>query len=231
MPKLTPAIKAAKVLAQIFGGWWTIMSGAISIPLGAIALFTHGSPRLCFVILAFVGLWGVVIGIARKNYLLLERLKPKFQIACNKNILGCSLYTVGQTSRFFRLQVKGEGENEILGCVGHLTEIIKGGSLKFDHESWDLPFAPSNVPDALSKTIFPDTPCYLDVLRIDADNRVLIATPGGYFPKDTNGNYLFNDAGEYILKVSVSGRQVTTVETKLQFSWTGNYKTSSLEAV
>jgi hypothetical protein len=230
MSKWTPAINAAKILAQIFGGWWTVMSGAISIPLGALALFTHGSPRLWFGVLAFVGLWGVVIGIARKNYLLLEQRKPKFKIACSSDISACSVYTAGQTHRFFRLQVRGEGTNEILGCVGHLTAISKG-SLIFDHESWDLPFAPSTAPDAFSKTFFPNNPYHLDVLMIDAHaNKICIATQGGYFPKDKNGDYLFKDAGEYILTVSVSGQQVTTAEIKLKFTWTGNCKTSALEA-
>jgi transposase-like protein len=57
---MSKIIKIAKLLAQICGGWWSLMSGAISIPFAFLAIFvdmSHPHPKETFAILAFVALW------------------------------------------------------------------------------------------------------------------------------------------------------------------------------
>jgi len=53
------------------------MSGAISIPFAFGAFFSNGHQKRNFAGLAFVALWVFAIGVARKNYQILEVQKPK----------------------------------------------------------------------------------------------------------------------------------------------------------
>ncbi|HXR05354.1 MAG TPA: hypothetical protein VN836_11675 [Verrucomicrobiae bacterium] len=69
MPKTGKILTAAKFLAEICGGWWSLMSGAISIPLTFLALILPGAqPKELFVALAFIALWVFAIRAAWKNY-------------------------------------------------------------------------------------------------------------------------------------------------------------------
>ena len=69
-------LKVVKLLAEVCGGWWGIMSGAISIPFAFLALFWgEEKQKLVFAILAFFSLWVFAIRIARRNYQLLDKLK------------------------------------------------------------------------------------------------------------------------------------------------------------
>src|SRR5207247_2092408 len=56
-----------KVIAEVCGGWWAAMSGAVSVPLALLALFCEGSPRLYFAVLAYVGMWVFAIGVIKKS--------------------------------------------------------------------------------------------------------------------------------------------------------------------
>jgi len=61
-------IKAAGLVVSICGGWWSIMSGAISIPCAVLAFAIGGSAGRWFVVLAFLALWVCVFSIAHKSY-------------------------------------------------------------------------------------------------------------------------------------------------------------------
>jgi hypothetical protein len=73
--------KAAKLFAQICGGWWSVMSGAASVPFTVLALYLNGAhaKELCG-ILAITGLWIMVFKIAWKNYQLLRDGLPCLEI-------------------------------------------------------------------------------------------------------------------------------------------------------
>jgi hypothetical protein len=66
-----------RVLAQIVGGWWSLMSGAISIPFGFVALLTQGRERLLFAVLAYSSLWVVAIRATWANHQILVVQKPR----------------------------------------------------------------------------------------------------------------------------------------------------------
>jgi hypothetical protein len=56
-----------KVTASSVGGWWSLMSGALSIPFAFIALFSNGKPQIAFfAILAYCALWVMVFRMAMK---------------------------------------------------------------------------------------------------------------------------------------------------------------------
>jgi hypothetical protein len=69
-------VQFVKLLVEVCGGWWSAMSGAISIPLAFVALLTNWHPKLYFAVLAFVGLFYTTIRLAWKNYQLLAIEKP-----------------------------------------------------------------------------------------------------------------------------------------------------------
>jgi hypothetical protein len=64
--------KWGAIAASVCGGWWSAMSGAVSIPLAFLALFFQGQPQIWFAVLAFVGVWVFVIGVIRKHHALVQ---------------------------------------------------------------------------------------------------------------------------------------------------------------
>ena len=52
------------------------MSGAVSIPFAFFAITFGGNAGFWFAVLAYVSLWVLVIGLARKNYQILFVQKP-----------------------------------------------------------------------------------------------------------------------------------------------------------
>lgn len=57
-----------KLLVSTCGGWWSIMSGALSIPFAFVALFVQGRERTIFAVLGFCALWIFALRLAWKNY-------------------------------------------------------------------------------------------------------------------------------------------------------------------
>ena len=66
-----------KLSVEVCGGWWSAMSGTISIPFAFVALFTEGHPRKYFTFLAFGALLYFAIRVAWKNYQVLVIQKPE----------------------------------------------------------------------------------------------------------------------------------------------------------
>ena len=65
-------IKIAKLLVQICGGWLSLMSGAVSIPIAVLAIWCGGTGGFWLAVLAFVALWIIVIRTAWSNYQMIE---------------------------------------------------------------------------------------------------------------------------------------------------------------
>jgi hypothetical protein len=75
--KIGKILNFARLLASICGGWWSLMSGAISIPFTFMALLTNGHPKKYFALLAFVALWVIVVRTTWKNYQILSIQRPE----------------------------------------------------------------------------------------------------------------------------------------------------------
>jgi hypothetical protein len=61
-----------RISVSIVGGWWSLMSGAVSIPFAFLAIVLGGKTGFWFAVLAFVALWVFAIRTAWRNYQLTE---------------------------------------------------------------------------------------------------------------------------------------------------------------
>jgi len=57
----------AEILVPIVGGWWSLMSGAISIPFAFLALIFGGKPAVWFALLAVAASWAMIVRMAYAN--------------------------------------------------------------------------------------------------------------------------------------------------------------------
>lgn len=163
---------------------------------------------------------------------LIEKQKPKFKLSCRKDINGCAIENPDGSMKFFRLQVETDCVNGIKECKGHLIKIEKDGVTVYDHDAIELPFARAHEPDCLAKTISPNVPYFLDVLvTYNPVHVVNFATKGHSPATNEKREYIFANKGEYILTVSVSGKDVPTVSAKLKFVWKGQWFTATIEKI
>ncbi len=58
----------AATIFSIVGGWFSLMSGCISIPLAILALFLGGTAKFWFALLAITSLWALIISMVKKTY-------------------------------------------------------------------------------------------------------------------------------------------------------------------
>jgi hypothetical protein len=215
---------------SICGGWWAVMSGAVSVALAFLALTSEGSPKSFYAILAFLALWACMVQMGMANYAMLEKQRPKFKILCGAGIPGCVVDRPGNNTRYLRLLVKTDCITTVHKCRGYLSKIEKGRLVLFDDDRRDLPFAPSDAADSLEKTIFPNTPYHLDILAIAGGN-VYICVKGGMPALSAGGKPVFQECGEYLLTVGVCGENVSTQFAKLKFSVKDNWTENTLEMV
>src|SRR5579862_3963535 len=71
---MSTIIKWARVAAEACGGWFSIMSGALSVPFAFLALF-WASPRFYFAAVAYLAMGASAIGAVRRIHLLVDSHK------------------------------------------------------------------------------------------------------------------------------------------------------------
>src|ERR1700679_2476661 len=134
------------------------MGCSTSIPFAYFALFSDGThAKWWFALLSLAALWICTIRMAYQNY-------PKLKLSCNKNINACAVPNAGNSMKYFRMVVETGCVNGVENCKGHLIKVEKNGIVVYDHDPRELPFAPAERDDCLSKTISPNVPEHLDVL-------------------------------------------------------------------
>lgn len=115
MFKSETIFNASKILVSICGGWWSLMSGAVSIPFAFIALLSHGHEKRYFALLAFCALWVLAIRTAWKNYqianpkekgkpLEIEALPPKMLSATD--LYACEIRVHNENQSVDRVNLK-----------------------------------------------------------------------------------------------------------------------------
>ena len=163
-----------------------------------------------------------------------EYIRPKLDLACDKTVPGCVVDTKfgnsGTQVNYFRIKVTSESMKPLTKCTGFITSISKGGTVIMGHESVQLTFAPAHDPDALSKTLYARVPTFLDILAITEPGMVVICTKGFTIPFSIGGG-VFNTHGVYIIRVTISGRRMSSVTASLKFDWTGDWKHSDLSLI
>src|SRR5581483_4700365 len=72
-----------KLLATICGGWFGFMSGGISIPLTFALLFWHPTQAVALAVLAFLGLFVLIVSMGIQNHKLIEAQGRQFKTTLN----------------------------------------------------------------------------------------------------------------------------------------------------
>lgn len=128
---------------------------------------------------------------------------------------------------YYRIKVETDGVSQVPKCRGRLLSIKRDNEFVFSGEPTDLPFAPSERPDAIDKTVHDKAPEYLDFLAITNSNEVFITTYAHEGSSSVDWANLFREAGEYTLNIAIASVGPSrTVELKLD--WTGNEQTSNV---
>jgi hypothetical protein len=204
-------------------------------------------------------LWCVIRApykIYKELFLEIENLKeflaPKFKLSCSKDIEGCAIPKQAHAIRYFRVLVETECTKGIEHCSGNLEKITKDGQVIYEGDATVLPFAKSEDSDSTSKMILAGRNYWLDVLAVriyhmdvtdyelykvnpnlvkNHFDTVAIATKPHSPAHGVNHGYIFGSTGEYILFISVSGRDVPPARIQLKFTWTGKGNESTIEKV
>lgn len=122
---------------------------------------------------------------------------------------------------YYRIKIDAIGGN-FTGCRGRILSIARGGSPVFSGEIATLPFAQAENPDAISKTIQPGAPEYLDLLAITNENKVTLALHKFTGSNSIDWNSMFAYAGDYIFEIVVLSTDPAPLPIKLLFRWTLN---------
>jgi hypothetical protein len=131
---------------------------------------------------------------------------------------------------WYRLRVDASGSEPITNCSGRLLSVKRGEAELLLGETPKFPFAPHEEPDALSKTIYPGVPVYLDLLSANAKHGIAPAFRGALSPA-VKWNELFRYAGDYALRIGIVSANSPTATIDIKFKWTLDPATSSFTAM
>lgn len=134
------------VLLEIVGGWWSLMSGAASIPFAFLALFLPQEyGKVIFAGLAFCSLWILIIRMGWKNFQLMEEIE--MQILTTPRPLEIKALPAHRIHQhWFNVEVEIRNVNKTingarvrlikieppLGTIGGLGEINNIDGIEFD---------------------------------------------------------------------------------------------------
>lgn len=108
-----------QIIGSAVGGWWSLMSGAISIPFAFIALISGGKPGIWFAILAYATLWVLVIRMAYANHQRTDK-------ASTKKILGIYFKAIDDKIELLKIYRRAGGRENYENAANML---IEGGEL------------------------------------------------------------------------------------------------------
>lgn len=248
MPSNPNTLSEIKEFGQsILADWLARVSGGFSVPFTIIATYSNSSyGKVIFGILALFALLFAAFRIWRNERISLanikseklaieEGLKPKLALSFDATNQACVTFVPNSSSclaRAFRLKVESRSNIRITGCSGKLISICGPfGNYLFDHQYIQLTFTHSEHPDTVSKTIDKNAPIYLDILATWNGNSVKLCAYKDHFPNGFKWSSMFNDKGEYKLRIQVAGDLGPPVECLLKFIWTGDWKTATMEMV
>jgi len=223
--------KAAKLLAEICGGWWGLMSSVPSIPLYFAGLyFFHGTEKVWFWTGAFVCLWILVIRMGWKNYRLMEATKSPSNPDLEIEPVPSDSAPAKRHPFHIRIQNKNPSRNaddlkvEVVSFTDALSEQFQSVAKRYFHPSHfdrvaELKSATGrstiNPRDGLEFTVFYFEPS----MKIQGQPRSVVAT---FDLKDTktkeNAAHFYEDR-EYriVFAASARGEGMSRVEREFKF--------------
>jgi hypothetical protein len=165
---------------------------------------------------------------------LTDQLTPKLKHSFSMDDPACVCREIQMTKpgggrllvTYFRVKVEVVGVAMVAGCSGNLTSAIKDGIDRLRGESPSLPFSPLDGEDALSKTIKPKVPAYLDLLAVHPEKGVILLFKGQRNPT-VSWSKLFREEGDYALHIVINAENSAPYEFDMTFRWTLNPATST----
>ena len=166
-----------------------------------------------------------------------NKLKPVFslQFVSNSLINRTPVPTLATLMAWaFRLEVKSECKRRITGLSGKLLCIQQPTGKTTEHQYLPLTFTKS----VTSKDIDPGASVYLDIVNVLSPlfakqhslRAVEIPTSEG-LPNGVDWENLFNEHGDYLFRVQVTGNEGPTVSCYLKFTWDGIWTNAKMEMI
>ena len=231
-------------LGLVWGEWSSRVTGSISAVLVLLGLFlsiaSEVGPNVPASPFLQLGTWVLAIacgGIAAytvwaKEYArrvaLENRLRPRIKLRYDPTIASCraipTLFGIApnQTKGVaFRIQVENVGEETIYGAEARLVEVHQIGQ-----PSELGPMLMVWVGDTPSVDLIKGVPTFAGLINILETNRWIVASAQGWSNAHVN---MFDQPGEYIFRIVVSGRNVSPAEYAVKLTLTGNWQTAKME--
>ncbi len=118
---------------------------------------------------------------------------------------------------WYRVKVEAINAVNLNECRGRLVEVRRAGSNLLLGETPSLHFAQG---DALSKTISPGVPEYLDFLMANDTNGAFVTAHPAHLSQAVQWNEIFRMAGDYNLRIVITSSNSSPVGLELLFRWT-----------
>lgn len=212
----------------------------MAIAIGLAATFGFDLPPLYAVILAvpIAIIWACYLAWKDKAVQVVEleeKLRPRLRASCGVNVpqsIVPAQFNTGVNVKYFRLVLEADGATSVTNCSGCLREIRKDGKVRMGNETLYLKFAHGdNPPYESKKTILAGIPAQLDVVVTVENNSILLPTPQWIMPTSVgDSGKIFKEIGIYTLIVIVAG-DGSSIQTELEFNWTGDWTTADLKLV
>ncbi|HWA24501.1 MAG TPA: hypothetical protein VG734_02420 [Lacunisphaera sp.] len=221
--------KVWRPIRLVGGGWFLPMTALIALVCWGLGTFTPEAPQWLFVQGAFVAMFICLFGLARQILALQETMRPKFKVACRRDIPECKERANHLTMRCFYLRAIVESEAiDTLEARAFLTAITLDGKSRLN-QTRQLTFDPGHGPEAHAKPMVPKVKYHLDVLLLNEDNSVLLGTIGRDKSTGPDGRNSFEFPGEYYLTIAIGLSGGGTDEVTFRFHWSGDHRHSFLE--
>ena len=217
---------ATRCFVYVFGDWWSGMSGALSIPFAALAVFNVFSARKEFVFLAFAALLVTIGRLAYKSV-------PRFSISTcslNERQSAKNYWGPNKPVIFYQVPVDLLGKGSVKNCCARLLKVQRDKDVTWEGQAVELTFSPGEAPDALSKTLNDEIPEYVDVVILPSDDSIFVGVKGRQWTFQPPLEGIFRERGEYLITIAVRGSTGATQRALLKFVW-NEWDTSMLEVV
>ena len=135
----------------------------------------------------------------------------------------------GRPVTFYRIKVENIGPNTVTGATGYVVDVEKNRVPQRFKETVQLTFAPGEADDALSKTLRPGIPEFLDVAFLASDGCFGLGTKGRF--QLNSVKEIFNAPAEYKFTIKVAGDNVQTETMKVLLHLTGDRATTEMECL
>jgi hypothetical protein len=153
-----------------------------------------------------------------------SRLTPKLKLSFDMNDEGCVRPNtiIGDPSNsvlatWYRIKVEAAESITLIECRGRLVDLRGAGPNLLLGETPSLNFSQG---DALSKTISPGVPEYLDFLMASITHGAFVTAHPAHLSQAVPWGHLFDLAGDYRIRIVIVSNNSVPASIDLLFKWT-----------